>query len=339
MFTITVFGKSISYQKYNIPSINYENNFLFSFYDKNCTKMILTDNKGNFIKAKYIEQKIELNNEELLITSFKNSSNIIKQNNLNFCNFEYFEKFPPDNCLKKNILFTIWFGESYTPIRNSCFISLKNVSQCKVLSINENNIHLLKYPIHKSFNYLSSIHKSDYLRCYLMYYYGGGYSDLKKTSSSWVPAFNKLKNNKNLWAVGYDCDGIAFPSNLQQKTGFIDYNECTIEFVKKLQKNLNNFIGVGFFIFKKNTELVNKWFEELNKRLDFFYEDLKKYPAKFGRESKNGTPRPTWEGGNFNTKYPICWNRILGQILYPLQLDYLDRVTKGIPKRVNCRFR
>lgn len=109
MFTITVFGKSISYQKYNIPSINYENNFLFSFYDKNCTKMILTDNKGNFIKAKYIEQKIELNNEELLITSFKNSSNIIKQNNLNFCNFEYFEKFPPDNCLKKYFIYhLVW---------------------------------------------------------------------------------------------------------------------------------------------------------------------------------------------------------------------------------------
>ena len=40
--------------------------------------------------------------------------------------------------------------------------------------------------------------------------------------------------------------------------------------------NIKNLIGVGFFIFKKNTSLVNEWWLELNNRLDFFYDELKK---------------------------------------------------------------
>lgn len=327
----TFFGEYVSYPRYSIPSIDYENNLLFTIIDDKYMKFVLINKKGKFIEAKYIEKIINMNNINQIKELYKNSNNYIEKNKYYIKDIEYYDNFIPENCLENNVLFTIWFGKSFTPNRNLQYLTLKKVSKCRIININENNIHLLKYPIHKSFQYLSSIHKSDYLRCYLMYYYGGGYSDLKKTSSSWIPAFNKLKSNDKLWVVGYDCDGVALPSNLQRS--LIDYNETTKEFVKLLQEKKKIFIGVGFFIFKKNTEIVIRWFNELNNRLDYFYEELKKNPAKFDRESKNGTPYPSWEGGNLNTKYPICWNRILGQIFYPLQLDYPDRITKGIPKR------
>ena len=331
MLIVTFYGKYVSYPKYSIPSIDYANNLLFAIYDDKYMKFVLTNKKGEFIQAKYIEKKINMNNIDLIKELYENSNNIIEKNKYNVKDIEYYDNFIPEKCLEDNIIFTIWYGKSFTSNRNLQYLTLKKVSKCRIININENNINLLKYPIHKGFQYLSSIHKSDYLRCYLMYYYGGGYSDLKKTSSSWIPAFNKLKNNDKLWAVGYNCDGVALPGNLQKEK--YDYNETTQKYVEILNKNKNNFIGVGFFIFKKNSEIVIKWFNELNKRLDNFYQELKKYPAKFDRESKNGTPKPSWEGGNFNTKYPICWNRILGQILYPLQLYYLDKITKGIPER------
>lgn len=333
MITGTFYGKKVLYPKYNIPSIELDNNLLFIIHEKNFLKYLLTDKKGLFLCGKYSTVKINFNDKELLKKEFKRIKNLVSKNDYMIKDLEYFNEFPPNDTLNKKIIFTIWFGNSYTVNRDLQLKNIKEKSKCKVININENNLHLLKYPIHKSFKYLSSIHKSDYLRCYLMYYYGGGYSDLKKTSGSWIPAFNKLKNNEYLWVVGHDVDNINPPSNLKNKS--IDYNECSKELEKKLYENKNNFIGVGFFIFKKNTKLINDWYKELNKRLDNFYEELKQHPAKFDRESKNGTPKPWWEGGNFNNNYPISWTRILGQILYPLQLDYLDRITKGIPKRAD----
>lgn len=333
MLLATFYGEWVSYPRYSVPSIKFDENFLFTIYDDKCMKFILSNKKGTIIQAKYTNTIVDLKDSNRVKQLYHSSNYIVKNNKYNLKDIEYHQRFIPDDCLKDNIIFTIWFGKSYTANRNVQYLSLKRKSKCRIININENNIHLLKYPIHKCFQYLSSIHKSDYLRCYLMHYYGGGYSDLKKTSGSWVPAFTKLKKNDKLWAVGHDCDGVAFPSNLSNKT--CDYNETTKDHVMQLKKHKHNFIGVQFFIFKKDTEIVIKWFNELVRRLDNFCNALQKHPAKYDRESKNGIPKPTWEGGTLNTKYPICWNRILGQILYPLQLNYLDRVAKGIPKRAD----
>ena len=48
---------------------------------------------------------------------------------------------------------------------------------------------LQEHPLHQSFNYLSETHKADYLRTYFMRFHGGGYSDIKKTSGSWIDSF------------------------------------------------------------------------------------------------------------------------------------------------------
>lgn len=319
--TATFYGKWVTYPRYNIPAICVDDKMLFSIYDDNYIKFVQTDNNYNIIVCKYTEKKILLSDTTHIIDEFKICTNIIPKGYYYVTDFKVFDQFPPLNCLEDNVIFTIWFGKSYTKNRDSQFKSILRTSRCNVININENNLHLLSYPIHKSFHYLSSIHKADYLRCYLMYYYGGGYSDLKATSGSWLLCFEELKNNNELFAIGYNCDGL--PS---------DYN---IDLYNKLQKNFNKLIGVGFFIFKKNTSIVIEWFEILNQRLDAYYEDLKKFPAIYDRESKSGTPVPIWEGGKSNTNYPISWNNILGHILYPIQLNYLKNIKLGIPHRAD----
>nr|BAJ93350.1 predicted protein [Hordeum vulgare subsp. vulgare] len=47
-------------------------------------------------------------------------------------------------------------------------------------------------PIHKAYQYLSGTHQSDYARAYLMYYFGGGYTDTKHTHIDWNPYFKQL---------------------------------------------------------------------------------------------------------------------------------------------------
>ena len=41
-------------------------------------------------------------------------------------------------------------------------------------------------PLHPAYEDLSLIHRSDYLRGYLMHHHGGGYIDIKQPLGSWV---------------------------------------------------------------------------------------------------------------------------------------------------------
>ncbi|MGB0126559.1 MAG: hypothetical protein WBP72_02895, partial [Rhodocyclaceae bacterium] len=58
------------------------------------------------------------------------------------------------------------------------------------------------FPLHPAFPYLSSTHKADYLRCYLMHHYGGGYTDIKPTAKTWGEYFEQIENSGKL-ALGY----------------------------------------------------------------------------------------------------------------------------------------
>ena len=89
------------------------------------------------------------------------------------------------------------------------------------------------------------------------------------------------------------------------------------------------------FISKPYSDFTFQWINSLNKLMDFYYPTLKLYPAKYSRESKDGSPVPIWEGGNNKTNYPLGWNRILGQIFYPLQLKFLNNISKGLPNRAD----
>jgi hypothetical protein len=238
----------------------------------------------------------------------------------------------------KKKIYTLWMGENkMSKNRLDALNSLKEKSGCNVVLItpkNINNYILKNHPLHKSFKYLSSIHKADYFRCYLMHHYGGGYSDLKKCSGDWSRHFERLYNNNNIYAIGLKGKtnfGIAFPQEYNK-----DQNQ-------KLRDNHENFIGVSYFIYKKNTHLTNEWYNNLNKRLDYYYPLLKKYPANFPRESSNGKVCPNWEKKakkikNNKTSYPISWNRILGQIIYPLQLKYIKHIKGGLPKPDNSNY-
>jgi hypothetical protein len=241
-------------------------------------------------------------------------------------NFDTIKVTPYTDNIKNRILFILWMGGKLTDNRKESIETIKKNTKCNVVLINKDNLHnyiLKDYPLHKGFKYLSSIHKADYLRCYLMHHYGGGYSDLKKATSSWNSSYEKLENNNNIWAVGLRGPknfGIAYP---------LEYNKTQRDELKTNHKNL---IGVGYFIYKPRTKITQEWYDNLNKRMDYYYNDLKKHPAKYPRESKNGSPIPSWEGKTNKTNYPILWNRILGQIIYPLQLKYLKNIEYGIPK-------
>lgn len=77
---------------------------------------------------------------------------------------------------------------------------LKTITECNIIFIDKNNLKnyiLHDYPLHNGYEYLSAVHKADYLRTYFMNFYGGGYSDIKKTTGSWKKSFEDLYNSDN----------------------------------------------------------------------------------------------------------------------------------------------
>jgi hypothetical protein len=241
---------------------------------------------------------------------------------------------PHTNNIKNRILFILWMGGELTENRKKSIETIKKNTKCNVLLINKENInkYILKdYPLHKGFKYLSSIHQADYLRCYLMHHYGGGYSDLKKAIHSWIPSYKKIENDKNIWAVGLIG---GYPSIINCEE---DYNGDD-KLKDKLKKNHKNLIGISYFIYKPRTPLTQEWYNNLNNRMDYYYEDLKKHPSKYPRESKNGSPIPSWEGGKQNTKYPLLWSDILGNINFPLQIKYINHIKQILPKPIETNY-
>ncbi len=216
--------------------------------------------------------------------------------------------FPKEKNVKLNnapeVIFTFWTGDNpLTPNRKKGLESLKKNTGIEVKLITPKNLsnYIIKtHPLHPAYEFLSLNHRSDYLRAYFMYYYGGGYADIKKYSNSWAAAFKKLNRYPNKWALGYQELGAWGVPKIEGKLG------------KDLKLNYLYLIGNGAFIYKPQSPIAKEWITEVEKRLDYFLPLLKKNPAKdfFGK----------------NKNYPIPWAHLTGEIHHPLILKYHDKV-------------
>lgn len=211
-------------------------------------------------------------------------------------------------------IYCCWTGENeMSPDRLRAFEALKakvGVEVVLVTPANLNSYILSDFPLHKGYQYLSLIQKSDYLRCYLMHHYGGGYTDIKVFSNSWESAFKKLENNPSKWAVGYREIGKRGVAKVDGVMG------------NDLKMHWHLLLGNCSFICRPYTPLTQEWYNELLKRMDFYYDDLVKHPGDaFGN----------------NPGYAIPWAYIMGHIFHPLCLKYhkkllYSRALKFVPK-------
>ncbi|MGN0070081.1 MAG: hypothetical protein ACI350_10210 [Prevotella sp.] len=200
------------------------------------------------------------------------------------------------------VIYVFWTGDNpITPNRVAGIDSLRRVSGVEVKLITPKELpSYIKPddPLPEAFQYLSLNHKSDYLRSYFMYHYGGGYGDIKTYFKSWTSAFRQL-DASDAYAIGY------------KEVGFYGAANHDIE-QRSLKEDLMRYwhilIGNGAFICKSHTQLAAEWHSEARRRLDLWSTDLKKHPAMdyFGT----------------NEDYPIPWGSMQGEIFHPLCLKY-----------------
>lgn len=217
----------------------------------------------------------------------------------------FISRYPKRNSVRLEpapyVIYVFWTGPNDLSLnRTKGLDSLRRKSGARIVLITENNLsdYILPYfPLHKAYEYLSYIQRSDYLRCYFMHHYGGGYSDIKQCLTSWKPLFDELNSSDN-WCLGQREKSSGSIANIDGSLGV----HC--------KQYYFNIISNGAFIFKPYSPITDEWMKEIIFRLDNFYEDLKREsPSEYGSIS-----------------YPIKWAYLAGYILAPLSLKYLEKV-------------
>lgn len=221
--------------------------------------------------------------------------------------------------LQRN-LYSFWVGHNNLEMNENRINGLESIkNNCKVnfiLITNENlsNYIIDNYPLHPGYEYLSDVHKADYLRTYFMHHYGGGYTDIKPCSWDWNPYFDQLESS--------DAFGIGAPEDEGELSVTVKQRVWLGQHWDKLMTN-------DLYIFKPNTEFTTKWYNNLLSIMDIKFNNLQKFPAKTSREAADTVV----------TRYPIEWGEILLEIFHPLCYNYTDRLIKTMPYPITVDYR
>lgn len=209
-------------------------------------------------------------------------------------------------------IFCTWTGTTpLTPQRAECLLSVYRETHCPVLLLTPaNTSSWIKpdAPFHPAFPFLSEVHRADYLRVYLMHHWGGGYTDIKRTSASWRPHFAQLRAAPDAFGLGYSeigPQGVAHPPDT-------DGDE--------MKADAHRLIGNCAYIFRRNTAFTRRWLANTEAALDGKLAALRHHPAQHPAD-RLGITLP--DGST--SQYPLRWAEVLGEIFHPLVHRDRDR--------------
>jgi hypothetical protein len=232
---------------------------------------------------------------------------------------------PPDLDARENrTLFCLWTGdEQMSDDRLRALWTIFRTTGCAVAFLNRDTLGdwvKPEHPLHPAWPYLSATHKADYLRCYLMHHYGGGYTDIKTTSQSWGTFFDQLAQSDKL-ALGYQelAHGVA---PVEGPLG------------DELRRSYADLIGLCAFIFRRGTPLTAAWLARTEALLDRKLPELRRHPAihpldRAGILLPDGTPSP----------YPLKWTELLGDIFHPLVHEFRGQILQAPIQPSFIRYR
>jgi len=235
----------------------------------------------------------------------------------NFDNIEFINGVP-------KVVFVCWFGgyqvESQKMSKNrfEAFRSLvENIGVPVILITSNNYTNFIKpsHPIHPSFEFLSGVHKSDYMRAYLLNYYGGGYHDIKHRQESWQDCWGDWLFDDNIWIFGRrenNRRAIGYPPNQSH-----------------IQNHYSKLVTMGWVICKPNTEYTKILLQKIEDKLTAKHSDLVEHPGSNSAGYYHENPFQMAEENN----YPLRWMEIMGEIYHPLMLEFIDHIKYGLPKK------
>lgn len=200
-------------------------------------------------------------------------------------------------------IFVFWTGRNeMPPNRRRAFQELKRIHEgVDVIVVGPDNLGEWIVPgfeLHPAYEYLSCVHRADYLRCYFMHFHGGGYSDVKIPLNNWAPVFTRLDAHPESFGVGY------------QEIGWWATGEPGGAMGRLVRRHYSSLVGTCGFIMRPGTDFTGHWLESVNRALDGWYDEVRSHPGGIYGECDG---------------YPVPWTGILANVFHPWNLVYSRR--------------
>lgn len=200
-------------------------------------------------------------------------------------------------------VFTIWAGDNeLTPNRRRSLEAMRETIGVPVVLITPDTMLdwvVDGHPLHPALEHLSLVHRSDYLRAYLLHHHGGGYLDLKTPTVSWNPAFERFAADPSAWIASYPEARAQDPARLPGQLG------------RDIALNFPRLAGSGAILARPHSPFTAEWLRELHRRLDYLAPQLAEFPGGVRGEVVG---------------YPVSWTDLMGKIYHPLQLKHLAHI-------------
>lgn len=141
-------------------------------------------------------------------------------------------------------IFCFWTGENdLTPGRKDGLNEIRRVQDgMEIILVTPANLSTWisdDHPLHPSYDQLSLVHRSDYLRAYFMAIHGGGYTDIKTPLNSWHSGFLRMDKEPHCWILGY-------PQRSSRSCGGDDHTKLG----RDIHRRYGSLVGFGAFIMR-----------------------------------------------------------------------------------------
>ncbi|MGP9693506.1 hypothetical protein ACT3TZ_02645 [Brachybacterium sp. AOP25-B2-12] len=202
------------------------------------------------------------------------------------------------------VLWVLWTGENpMSPTRTASLAHLREVQRgLEVRLVTPATIDrwiLPDHPLHPRFEDLTLVHRSDYLRAYLLHHHGGAYTDVKRPIGAWLPVLEQVER-QGIWLAGYP---EIVHTLIPRPEPFGD----------ALRDRSSLLTGQGAFICRARTSLTAEWMHEVDARLDAHAEALRRTPGDTYGE------RPG---------YALRWTELLAEVTEPLEIKHRAHVLR-----------
>lgn len=197
------------------------------------------------------------------------------------------------------ILWAIWFGDAPNARRQKSLDELQRQAGLELRVIRDpSEIVVPGAPFHSAFHDLHAVHKSDYVRAYLMHHYGGIYADVKRFPRSLNPVLRQLNDDAGKLVAGYREVTSEYVPDLAHELG------------RAIRRHYRAVMGPSGFVCRPRSQFTAEWMRELHARLDYYSGSL--------READAAACDPYAAPD----AYPIRWSEILGDIIQPLSMKH-----------------
>ncbi len=203
-----------------------------------------------------------------------------------------------------NVIWCFWTGDNpLTPARRAGLESIRSLNPETLVELVDPgrlpDFILPGRPLHPAFDLLSLNHRSDYLRAYFLFHYGGGYADLKTLVAPWAPAMGRLEEAPGKWVAATALSDPKWAGNPAGRLGV------------HVRRYYERVASGTTCVARRGNPLFAEWLREIDRVLDYAHPALLEAPGGMWGQ---------------DPAYPLEWMALQGNVFQPLCLKYQDRL-------------